>query len=367
MWSQSAKQFISKGFKVKAGLRYPFEIVKLFLEKQVRFLDLCQQLQPPPILYRILNKLQVAAFSSKNVLLEDFKRQKPDLVIISQGNNIEGIPIMKDCISSDIPFITITHLVTLDFWPALNDRKINEIKELYLHSKCNYFVSKKTRSLHEQMVGAALSNSAIIYNPFIKTIPPDNKYPFVENGIYKVALIGRMETFHKGYDLLIDVIKNEKWKERPIHFSFFGEGPHVELLQRLIMKSNIINVSFHGHEENIGKIWKEHHILMMPSRMEGQSLSLIEAMRFSRAAIVTDVGGTSELIEDGINGFIAAYPIAELIDAAMERAWEKRGEWEQLGRNAAKSIQIKHPDDALTYFNDQVETMLRLESIPAGR
>ncbi len=358
LWSQSARQFIKKGYRVKAGLRYSFGIVKNFLEKQENFLDLSLKAQQPPILFRILKKLRLITFSAKNLLLDDFKKNKPDLVIISQGNNIEGASLMRDCTLHNIPFITITQLVTLDFWPALQDEQINEIRELYNHAKCNYFVSQKTLLLHEQMIGAPLSNSALIYNPFIKIIPQDIKYPLNKNGFYKVALIGRMETFHKGYDLLIDVIKNEKWKNRPIHFSFFGNGPHVGLLKRLISKNGIVNVSFHSHEDNLGEIWKEHQMLIMPSRMEGQSLSLIEAMRFSRAAIVTDVGGTSELIEDGLNGFIAPYPIAEFIDAAMERAWNKRDEWEQLGLNAEKSIMIKHPADALAYFNDKVEAML---------
>jgi glycosyltransferase involved in cell wall biosynthesis len=92
--------------------------------------------------------------------------------------------------------------------------------------------------------------------------------------------------------------------------------------------------------------------------MEGQSLSLIEAMRFGRAAIVTDVGGTGELVEDGINGFVAAFPDVAYIDDVLERAWNRRGEWEQLGIKARETIEKKHPADAVAFFTKQLEAIL---------
>ena len=357
LWTQSARELLAKGYKIKAGLRYPFEIVKSYLNEE-NYIDFSKQIQPPNTISRVIQKLKLTKFRPRNLLHDEFKKKKPDLTIISQGNNIESIHLMKDCVKYNVPFITISHLVTPDFWPGLNDEWINEIIELYRVSKCNYFVSRNSMSLHDKMLGSKLNNSAVLYNPFIKTIPPDFKYPNYKGTVFKVALVGRIECFHKGYDLLIDVLKKDKWKNRPIHFSLFGHGPHVELLNRLIVQNNIVNMTIHSHIDDIAKIWQDHQILLMPSRMEGQSLSLIEAMKFSRSAIVTNVGGTAELIEDGINGFIAAYPSPESIDDALERAWEKRDEWEQFGINAARSIAEKHPADALSFFNDKVEALL---------
>jgi glycosyltransferase involved in cell wall biosynthesis len=355
LWTQSAKEFAEKGYTIKAGIKYDYELIQPFITDRRNYIDIKDHIKPPPNILRVLQKVKLGKFSPRNILHSHFKKNRPDLVIISQGNNIEGRSFMKDCIQFDIPFVTLTHLVTPDFWPGINDEAINELRQLYTQAKCNYFVSKNTLLLHEKLLGEKLTNSAIVYNPFIKIIPPAIFSPSTEDGIYKVALIGRIETFHKGYDLLIDVLKNERWKKRPIHFSIFGKGPHVQLLKRLLQQNNINNISFHDHIEDVAEIWETHHILMMPSRMEGQSLSLIEAMRFNRAAIVTNVGGTAELIEEGINGFIAEYAVPEYID---ERAWEKRNEWEQLGIEAGKSIARKHPADALSFFLNRIEEVL---------
>ena len=205
--------------------------------------------------------------------------------------------------------------------------------------------------------GKKFSNNRIIYNPFTKA--SNDLVPFPRStGFYKVALIGRIENFHKGYDLLIDVVKEKKWQERNIRFSIFGKGPHLGLLNRLIAINKIKNISIHKHVDDISEIWKEHHILMMPSRMEGQSLSLIEAMRFKRAAIVTNVGGVEELIEDNVSGFIAAFPTAMHIDEALERAWDKRDRWEEMGIKACDKIITSHPANAILYFNKQIEQLL---------
>jgi glycosyltransferase involved in cell wall biosynthesis len=358
LWTESAKKFIEKGYTVKAAVRYDYELIQPCITDRRNYIDLKNYIKPPANLLRVLQKIKLGKFPPRNILHSHFKKNKPDLVIISQGNNIEGRLFMKDCIQFDIPFVTLTHLVTPDFWPSLNDDLINELNTLYQQARCNYFVSKSTLLLHEKLVGKQLTNSYVVYNPFIKTIPAGITYPSLVNGVYKVALIGRIETFHKGYDLLIDVLKNEKWKKRPVHFSLFGKGPHVQLLKRLIEINDIRNISLHNHVEEIAEIWKTHHILMMPSRMEGQSLSLIEAMRFNRAAIVTNAGGTAELLEEGVTGFMAEYAIPEFIDAALERAWEKRNDWEQLGIEAGKSIARKHPADALSFFVNRIEEAL---------
>lgn len=358
LWTHSAKMLAEKGYLVKGGAYYEYSFVKEYIVTEQNYFNLHKRFKLPSIPLRTLQKLRMGKFPRRDLFLEQLQRHKPDLVIISQGTNIAAMEFMKDCALLNIPCISITHLVTEYFWQLLNDEVIDELKVLYRYAKRNYFVSQGTLGLQEKLIGFPIDNAAIVYNPFTKAIPSDISYPIVENDTYAMALIGRVETFHKGYDLLVDVLKNDKWKKRSVRFSVFGKGPHINILKRLIEQNNITSVCFQGHVENVADVWRTHHILLMPSRMEGQSLSLIEAMRFQRAAIVTDVGGTSELIEEGINGFIAEHATPDAIDAAMERAWEKRTEWQQFGENAAKSIVEKHPPDPLAKFHEEIEGIL---------
>jgi glycosyltransferase involved in cell wall biosynthesis len=65
---------------------------------------------------------------------------------------------------------------------------------------------------------------------------------------------------------------------------------------------------------------------------------LVEAMMSARLPIVTDVGGNSEIVSDGEDGFIASAPTLAHLDDALERAWERRREWRAMGQKAAAKI-----------------------------
>ena len=85
-------------------------------------------------------------------------------------------------------------------------------------------------------------------------------------------------------------------------------------------------------------------VLTTPSTQTGR-FQLVEAMLCGRPAIVTDVGGNCEMIEDNVNGFVAPAPTADLFDEALKRAWQRRAEWPALGRNAQLTARKLVPAD----------------------
>jgi hypothetical protein len=58
--------------------------------------------------------------------------------------------------------------------------------------------------------------------------------------------------------------------------------------------------------------------------------------------ITTSVGRAAELIDDNVCGFIAPAATAELIDEALERAWQRRHDWQTMGQHAARTIRRRH-------------------------
>ncbi len=358
LWSLSAKRFLKKGWEVKAGGYMDFSCLKDILKIPANYLDLKERYLLPGFVQRQIEKITPEIFGSKDLLRKELKNNRPGLVIISQGNNKDGLGFMQLCADENIPFVNIIQLVSESIWPGLDDDGIDQLNLLFDKAAVNYFVSDHTRQMHEKILGIQLLNAKIAYNPFSKYAEEEILYPPTNDGHYKIALAGRLENFHKGYDLLIDVIKEDKWQQRNLSFSIFGKGPHQRLLQRMVQQQHISNISIYPHENDIASIWKAHHLLLMPSRMEGQSLSLIEAMRFKRAVVATMVGGVNELIEDNSSGFIAEYATVAHIDEALERAWAARANWQQMGETAYEHVNRKHPQDAVGYFNDEIETLL---------
>ena len=81
----------------------------------------------------------------------------------------------------------------------------------------------------------------------------------------------------------------------------------------------------------------DYHALVLPSGSEGQPLAMLEAMAAGRPVIVSYAGGMAEVVEEGKNGFIGQAN-EESFDAAMERAWAARDNWESIGRDGAERV-----------------------------
>jgi glycosyltransferase involved in cell wall biosynthesis len=113
-------------------------------------------------------------------------------------------------------------------------------------------------------------------------------------------------------------------------------------------------LSYGGVSNNIEQLWSEHHGLLLPSRAEGNALSLIEAMLCGRIPITTNTGRAAELIDDNHNGFIAPAATAELLDEALERAWCRRDDWRAMGQQAALAIRARHSLRPAEEFADRI-------------
>ena len=68
-----------------------------------------------------------------------------------------------------------------------------------------------------------------------------------------------------------------------------------------------------------------------------------------RPAIVTNVGGSTEVVDDRVTGFLAA-PVDDSLDAALEEAWARRRELSEMGRLASIRIRELVPSDPAAEF-----------------
>jgi glycosyltransferase involved in cell wall biosynthesis len=101
-----------------------------------------------------------------------------------------------------------------------------------------------------------------------------------------------------------------------------------------------------GSASDIRRVWSLNHILVMPSLNEGMPLSVVEAMLCGRPVVTTDVGGNTEWITDGEEGFIADGANTRSLDAALEAAWQRRDEWSAIGLKAHERALALHDPDA---------------------
>lgn len=259
-----------------------------------------------------------------------------NLVVISQGANIEGLQWMEAARVVGLKYAIIAQGAAEQWWPA--DDLSQRLADCYEQANCAYFVSQANVNLSRMQFATPLRNAKVVRNPFNVQYDARPPWPVEQSGDLALACVARLDVSHKGQDLLLQVLSLPKWRERPVRLSLVGKGINERGLRWMVEQLKLSNIAFTGHVDDIEGIWSKHHVLVLASRYEGMPLALVEAMICGRPCIVTDVAGHRELVRDDINGFLAEAATVSLLDKAMNRAWDNRDRLKEMGRTAGQDV-----------------------------
>ena len=291
-------------------------------------------------LIRFLSSGGAYAHEMLRLLIPLALSRRPDLVVVSQGGNYDGFLLAEVCRRLSLPYAIVSQKASELYWPA--DWQQATIAAVYRSARACFFVSENNRQLTEEQVGFRLQRATVVRNPFLVDWKPRTDWPD-DSRERRLACIGRLHPKEKGQDLLLRVLARRHWRDRPLSVTFYGDGLQRASLQRMAHNLGLANVKFAGFVRDVSGIWSDQHGLVLPSRCEGLPLVLVEAMLSGRVAIVTNVGGTGEVVEDGATAYVASAPTEDALDNAMERAWSERHRWREIGTEAAARIRTLIP------------------------
>lgn len=222
------------------------------------------------------------------------------------------------------------------------------------------FVSEGTWRETEQNFGCRLPGEVIRNN---YNVPHHQPPEWPEAGsVLHFAFVGRFRAHSKGLDLILGALAGPRLRDRTDWtFSFIGGGAMSERLQAGIASFGLgAQVRVEGHTPDVPGIWRRHHVLVMPSRCEGLSLALCEAMLCERPAVASLVGGTGELLVDGKTGFRTELSVDSLTHA-LERALAAfhAGELPALGLAAGEQARRVFPAEPEKVYVEQLSALLR--------
>ena len=286
-------------------------------------------------------------------------RRRPALVVVSQGGNHDGWLLATVCRRLGLPYVLVSQKATDLYWP--DDRWLEQIRTMYAEARHAFFVAEHNLQLAQEQIGATLPRASVVRNPFKVDWAAPKPWPPGE--LCRFACVGRLYPKEKGQDLLLRVLAKDKWRRRPVSLTVFGAGEQRRGLEAMAAYLGLRSVRFAGYADDIDALWEQHHALVLPSRAEGLPLVVVEAMLSGRVAIVTDVGGNAEAVADNVTGFVAAAPTEAALDEAMERAWQRRMEWPEIGCRAAASMRRAVPPNPAAAFADQLLRIASGESV----
>jgi len=285
-------------------------------------------------------------------------RFKPDLVVISQGGNGDGIDWAKVVQRMSTPYVLIVQCNSDHWW--FGDQ-LGDALDAYTHSQRVFCVSHHNLDLLRFQLGDPLLNAEIVQNPFNVSTEPSPDWPAESEG-WRFACVARLGIGAKGQDLLLRALARPEWRNRPVELNLYGDGPDKLALLRIAEMLQLENVNFCGHVSDVRSIWAANHLCVLPSRFEGLPLALIEAGWCGRPAVVTDVGGNAELCVDGVTGFVAQAAVVSSFAVTLERAWDLRMEWKQMGRAARSRVEDQISKDPVALFSKRLKACVQEET-----
>jgi len=151
-----------------------------------------------------------------------------------------------------------------------------------------------------------------------------------------VALfVGRL-AHQKNVDLLLSALAALPPARRP-RTALAGSGPLREALEARVSELGLsCDVCFLGERRDARELMQAADFLVLPSRDEGLSNVVLEAMAAGRPVLATRVGGNAELVEDGASGVLFDCGDTAALTAALDR-FAGDPAWRTILGNAARA------------------------------
>jgi glycosyltransferase involved in cell wall biosynthesis len=351
LWSSAAMRALEEGHQVSV-----FVSEREKLESPLERLEragACLYFWKPK--YRPLNLFQRVHKKLFGNALPEWKwwhdnlPEDADVICLNQGGIFCGLMrhgLTEAILATNLPYIV---LARCDTGSEFLNAKNRPSAKMFLEGASAFVAaSRSTIDLVKLYLPSRMANAQALHSPITDASIKVSDYP--DTDIFRFACVGRLRAADKGQAVLLACLASESWKRRPFRLTFYGEGPDKDYLRDLTSFFGLEDrVEFAGQVSDIGNIWRDAHLAIQPSFGEGSPQSLLESMLCRRACVATSVGGIPDWVQEGRSGFLAEAPTVHHLRLALERAWENRHRWREMGEAAREACLMKRkPDPAGT-------------------
>ena len=173
------------------------------------------------------------------------------------------------------------------------------------------------------------------------------KYLKSDEKCFRIINIGNIAEL-KGQKLLIEALSGEEFKDINFKVFFIGEPnfkrdhSYKKIIEELIDDNGLTDkVFFPGFKKNINDYIKYSDLLVhCPVMEEGFGIVLLEAFCLEKVVVATGMGGITEIIEDGVNGFLCRVDKEDLADKILY-VYNNRNKLGSIKNNAMKTVKEK--------------------------
>ena len=183
-------------------------------------------------------------------------------------------------------------------------------------------------------------------------------FPDVGNGKL-IVLVGNMHSDVKGHPSLIAAAPAVLREFPSTRFVLVGDGEERESFVRQVSDLGLSwNFLFLGRRSDMPRILASCDIAVLPSRGEGLPNAVLEYMAAGLPVVVSRVGGSEELVEDGVTGLLVSAEDSAALSAAFLRYLRNPEEAKQMARSGREFVTRHFSFDRLVHEVDELYTAL---------
>jgi glycosyltransferase involved in cell wall biosynthesis len=155
-----------------------------------------------------------------------------------------------------------------------------------------------------------------------------------------IGAVGRLER-QKRFDLLMEAVSMLRRRHSKLRLMIVGDG---SLKHALVARREALELGaacmFLGHRSDVPLLHHAFDLFVQASDGEGSPNVVLEAMALGTPVVVTDVGGTADIVTDGVHGLLVPPGRVPALSDAIDRVL--RDPLGAVARAQAARLRVDH-------------------------
>ena len=153
-----------------------------------------------------------------------------------------------------------------------------------------------------------------------------------------VGIVARLDHWAKGHGELFQALA-QVHTHYPLRCLVIGGGRRQPEMAAMVQELSLTPwVNFLGHRDDIPDLLASLDIFVLPSHSEGISRSLLEAMASGLPVVVSEAGGSPEVVQHEVNGLLVPVKNVSALAQALIRLLDDPDWAKQLGLAASQRV-----------------------------
>lgn len=277
-----------------------------------------------------------------------------DKVIVSQGGwkDVTHGPF-KELFLRMKEYVLIYHNYNIN--EKFSFRKFSSLQKWADNAIKNLGDTPKIFEALAEAYSLSIPHQEKLFNPLTFETPlAVTPYPENRDGRYILSVFAALDTERKAQDILIKALSGENWKDRNWELHLYGQGKDKEQLQKLIQEQHAESKIFlKGSAVDYKEAIRQSHLVLQITHIDAMPITVMDSLAMSRPLVVSNVGDMPSWIYPTINGWITSNVTPESINEILEKAWDNRNNWKQMGEASFNIFQKNFPANPIKYFLQQ--------------